>query len=46
MLKSGKDARLAPPTKVQNFAVARIASFLGKKGEVDAINDANLIGLD
>ena len=33
----------APPTKVQNFLVA---SFLGKKGEVDPVNDTDLIGLD
>jgi len=36
-------APLAPPTKVQN---SLFASFPGKKGEVNAIDDSELMGLD
>jgi RNA-directed DNA polymerase len=36
---------VAPPTKVQNFSAASILS-LGKKGEVDAVDDADLSWLD
>jgi hypothetical protein len=32
-----------PPTKVQNFF---LASFLRKKGEVDPVDDANLVALN
>lgn len=37
---------VSPPTKVQNFLFACVASSLRKKGEVDAIHDANLLGFD
>jgi group II intron reverse transcriptase/maturase len=39
-------AVIAPPTKVQNFLLASIASCLCKKGEVDAIHDADLVFFD
>ena len=34
---------IAPPTKVQN---SLLASFAGKKGEVDSVGDANLVLFD
>jgi len=37
---------VAPPTKVQNVLFAYFASFLRKKGEVDPVDDANLVALD
>jgi Glycosyl hydrolase family 10/PA14 domain/Calx-beta domain len=36
----------APPTKVQNFLSANVASILRKKGEVDPVDDPNLLLLD
>src|SRR3990170_1958498 len=38
-----RNGAIAPPTKVQN---PFFASFPGKKGEVNAIDDAELMGLD
>ena len=40
---SPQGSALAPPTKVQN---STFASFPGKKGEVDAVDDADLVGFD
>lgn len=37
---------LTPPTKVQNSLAASTASRLRKKGEVDPVDDANLVALD
>lgn len=37
---------ITPPTKVQNSLVAAIASLLGKKGEVDAIDNTDLVWFD
>ncbi len=34
---------MTPPTKVQN---SLLASFAGKKGEVDSVGDANLVLFD
>jgi hypothetical protein len=38
-----RSGEIAPPTKVQNYL---FASTLGKKGEVDAVDNPDLIGLD
>jgi len=37
---------LTPPTKVQNFLFACVASFLRKKGKVDSVDDSDLLFLD
>jgi len=40
---SPQGGEITPPTKVQNFV---LASSAGKKGEVDAVDDADLFGFD
>jgi len=40
---TSQGAVIAPPTKVQNFLLSSFASFLRKEGEVDPVDDSNLV---